>query len=201
MTSFGDCAPTNAAIHSSAVSGRTFSGKPLRPSILGKLMMEEPALHSSSLQCAVPFVAVTTTLNSSADCVTDLARLIQVIVVADQGTSPPSDEAPDNLIFFSLEQQQQLYPTLSSVIPLRSFARKNLGYLFAMDQLDACFVLDFDDDNCFSDAIVGWVSSLVGGSRGPIQPKLSSSLWITSPSSVVNPYLLYGSPDFIWPRG
>ena len=56
--------------------------------------------------------------------------------------------------------------------------------------MNACKVWDFDDDNCLSDE----TRALLSSSPTP-------SVWLTSELSVTNPYLLFGPPDYIWPRG
>jgi len=69
-------------------------------------------------------------------------------------------------------------------------------------------VWDFDDDNCMSDATrallnrvassgVGGITSMTG--LGLTQG--SPQIWLASELSVTNPYLLFGSPEYISPRG
>ena len=103
-------------------------------------------------ECRVPLVAVTTTIKSSTDCITGVAEHIPVVVVGDTGSQPwsPPAHVASNTVFLSVDKQNELYSKLSGLLPTKSFARKNMGYVYAIRELGACAVYDFDDDNCLS---------------------------------------------------
>jgi hypothetical protein len=86
---------------------------------------------------------------------------------------------------------------MSSVLPTRSFSRKNIGIMHAVLGLSACAVWDFDDDNCLSDATREFLIDVIqrGGKLKP------SSFSLTSTERAVNPYFLFGASQFVWPRG
>jgi hypothetical protein len=75
--------------------------------------------------------------------------VMPVVVVGDQKSSSKflvSPEAKFPVEFLSLARQKELYPDLDLILPKNHFARKNMGYLLALE-MGACHVWDFDDDN------------------------------------------------------
>jgi hypothetical protein len=67
-----------------------------------------------------------------------------LIVVGDKKT--PGDWNYPGVTYLSLEHQSELGYEAFDVLPLNHYARKNLGYLYAM-QLGAEWIADTDDDN------------------------------------------------------
>jgi hypothetical protein len=67
-----------------------------------------------------------------------------LIVVGDKKT--PGDWNYPGVTFLSLERQAELGYETFEVLPLNHYARKNIGYLYAM-QLGADWIADSDDDN------------------------------------------------------
>ena len=67
-----------------------------------------------------------------------------MVVVADQKT--PNDWSHDNVHFLPLSKQKELFDDYSDQIPLNSYTRKNLGYLYAIMN-GAEWIYDTDDDN------------------------------------------------------
>jgi hypothetical protein len=150
-------------------------------------------------ECNVPVIGVTTTIKSSSKCIEEVNKIMPVVVVGDLGSPRHSFnstglESSNTVDYLSLEVQRELYPELAAVLPLGSFSRKNIGYIRAL-QTGACYVWDFDDDNCPTPETANLLTSLEQDTS------LKSSLFLTSEHEVVNPYLLYGSRSFIWPRG
>ena len=80
-----------------------------------------------------------TTTNS-----TDAAPSIDVVVSSDHLT----DALTKRIVYLSSEDQLNLGAALPfiNVIPWNSFARKNIGYLYAITH-GAKYIWDFDDDN------------------------------------------------------
>ena len=106
------------------------------------------------------------------------------IVIGDQKS--PSDFDLPGCEFYSLERQRALPFAYAKLCPERSYARKNIGYLLAM-QGQAKFIVETDDDNFPRDSF--WLprDSSVSGSAVPGEG------W-------VNAYH-YFSDTFIYPRG
>jgi len=66
------------------------------------------------------------------------------IVIGD--TKSPSDFSLEGCDFWGLERQQQLPYPLARLLPENHYARKNLGYLLAMER-GAEVIIETDDDN------------------------------------------------------
>lgn len=58
----------------------------------------------------------------------------------------PSDGQEKRIFFLSKADQQSMQSKFADFLPWQSFARKNVGYLFAIAQ-GAQAIWDFDDDN------------------------------------------------------
>jgi hypothetical protein len=67
-----------------------------------------------------------------------------VIIVGDQKT--PDHYHNMDCIFLDIKTQQQLFPILSQLLPFNHYARKNLGYLYAI-QHGYDIIAESDDDN------------------------------------------------------
>ena len=107
------------------------------------------------------------------------------VVVADR-KSPATLDLP-GATYFTLEEQRRRYPALSDLLPVDNYARKNFGYLAAMD-LGVEEIQETDDDNC---PLPGFWHPVVR----PIDVDVveSSEHWF-------NAYSLFTS-ERIWPRG
>lgn len=109
-----------------------------------------------------------------------------LVVVGDVNT-PSEWENEKEVFYLSLDKQNEYYPEVSKLIPLKHYSRKNLGYLFAILN-GAQVILDTDDDNFiynevdldFSMKVKGRVAS---GKEG----------WI----NIYN----YFTKELVWPRG
>jgi hypothetical protein len=73
-----------------------------------------------------------------------ITHKISFIVVGD--TKSPNDFNLDGCDFYSVKRQQAQNFKLARVLPLRHYARKNLGYLIAMSK-GAEIIIETDDDN------------------------------------------------------
>lgn len=179
------------------VSGNKFKGDVIRESLINSL---PPSNYRVQTECSIGLVGVTTTIKSSAECIRETSKYMKVVVIGDEGSvGAYSDEInSQNIEFLGLELQAELYPALSSALPNRSFSRKNIGIAHAILAMSACTVWDFDDDNCPTDATAALFRRVMD-ERGLQNHR--AAFWLTSESLVVNPYLLFGSSDFIWPRG
>jgi hypothetical protein len=146
--------------------------------------------------------SVITTIQRPTKCVRILATFLGAtdgrMVVAGDSKGP--DEFPlsgiegfkdDHLIFMSLEDQIKSEFELARLLPTKHYARKNIGYLKAIQQGASC-IYETDDDN------------------GPLESWTPRSEHIVSASKLsassdhapawVNVYKHF-SEDNIWPRG
>lgn len=94
----------------------------------------------------------------------------------------------ENLIYLSLEDQQELNYNIIKTIPISSFSRKNIGYLYAINH-GAKMILDLDDDNYLY-------------KEEDLNNILNHNINIELESNqiVSNPYSLFYN-EKIWPRG
>ena len=98
--------------------------------------------------------AVVTTIFEPSDAVRKVARdpNLCVVVVADAKTPTHAQyvtgikEKNNLFVYLSLHDQDEIFPRLSSAIPRNHFARKNIGYMYAIKH-GAKIIWDFDDDN------------------------------------------------------
>lgn len=109
----------------------------------------------------------------------------RLICVADLATPRIQTDGVFDLI--EVRQQELDFTGLSSLLPWRHYARKNLGYLYAMQRGATC-IYDTDDDN---EPIPGWVATPGSGTRR--DTTLPGSGWI-------NIHAHFGDPTS-WPRG
>jgi hypothetical protein len=112
------------------------------------------------------------------------ARNIPFIVVGD-AKSPASFELP-GCDFYAIERQQALGFSLARQLPQNHYARKNIGYLLAIEA-GAGVIVETDDDNFPYDGF--WGARV----KHYTLPLYRSSGW-------VNVYRLFSDKN-IWPRG
>ncbi|GJJ75665.1 hypothetical protein EMPS_08023 [Entomortierella parvispora] len=111
-----------------------------------------------------------------------------VVVVAD--TKSPKDWKCGSCVYLSVEEQPCLNYEIHKALPYKAYTRKNIGYLWAIQQ-GAKKIFDTDDDNLPNgkDIILESPTEGVVGYR-----KVSGT------GKSVNIYSHFGRPD-IWPRG
>lgn len=136
-------------------------------------------------------IAVTTIADQDSMGVSRLIRLSEIcsaeLVLIGDKKSPAwnQDRLPSNVHYFSIKDQNNKWPKLSKLIPLNHYGRKNLAYLWAIEN-GVELLLDTDDDN-FSELDV--FSQNINSYRSlPI-----SKEWI-------NVYAYFGQTK-LWPRG
>ena len=93
-----------------------------------------------------------------------------------------------NLLFLSLEAQNDLCYETTSYIPVNSYSRKNIGYLFAIGH-GAKEIFDTDDDVFFHNFDL--LFNNFDNQR---------LYYVNNNSQMVNPYEYFGRPN-VWPRG
>eukprot|EP01104_Vermistella_antarctica_P005548 TRINITY_DN1605_c1_g2_i1.p1 TRINITY_DN1605_c1_g2~~TRINITY_DN1605_c1_g2_i1.p1 ORF type:complete len:773 (-),score=90.32 TRINITY_DN1605_c1_g2_i1:75-2393(-) len=135
--------------------------------------------------------AVITTINYPTPAIRKLAGLPgwKVVVVGDLKT--PADWHLPNCVYLSVKAQKELGYEISDLLPDNTYAKKNIGYLYAI-QHGAKTIYETDDDN------------ELNGDSLIISPPLERNGACfdrpTGSASTVNPYAYFGRPD-IWPRG
>ncbi len=69
---------------------------------------------------------------------------VDYIVIGD--TKSPNDFFIEDCQFLSIEQQKQVNELFAALLPVKHYARKNIGYLLAMQQ-GSTVIIETDDDN------------------------------------------------------
>ncbi len=133
---------------------------------------------------------VITSINPPTLGIETIARICErkgwhAVLVGDVA-SPPGWSC-GSINFLSIEEQNELFPELSQLVPQKHYSRKNLGYLYAI-QRGADAILETDDDNIPYENIFG--EGLANTVKGQL---LSGDGWI-------NVYSHY-TDRLIWPRG
>jgi len=112
------------------------------------------------------------------------AQGVEFILIGDEA-SPPGFELA-GCDYYGLERQRQLGLEFARMCPVRHYARKNIGYLLAM-QRGAPVILETDDDTVAYDGF--WPAR----TRSHVVKKVADRTW-------VNVYRYFSTAN-IWPRG
>ena len=128
---------------------------------------------------------VVTTINKKTEAVSRMETLPgwHTIVIGDDGT-PPIISTP-KLTYLPLSDQNNLQLSLPLKLPLRHYARKNIGYLLAMYH-DCESIYDTDDDT-------------IPYSTWEAEP-FSCDRIIASKNKFINSYQFF-THQLVWPRG
>ncbi len=108
----------------------------------------------------------------------------KVLVVGD--TKTPVNWHLEGVEFLSIDRQKSLYPELSELVPEKHYSRKNLGYVYAINN-GAQVILETDDDNIPYEGFGENIEETVSGKL------VSGSRWL-------NIYKHF-TDKLIWPRG
>ena len=136
-------------------------------------------------------IAVTTISQQSSLGIQRLFNLAEItnselVVIGDRKTPAWNPKRlPQFVHYFSIEDQEKKWPKLSGLLPINHYARKNLSYLWALEN-DVDVLLDTDDDN-YSNV------DIFSNSQSSFRSYKGSRQW-------VNVYAHFGRPE-IWPRG
>ncbi len=88
---------------------------------------------------------IITTINEPTEAIYEFIKTAyDIIIVGDKKT--PNTYKDKNVIFLDLEKQKQLYPILFDLIPFNQYCRKNIGYLYAINNKYE-IIAESDDDN------------------------------------------------------
>jgi hypothetical protein len=128
---------------------------------------------------------IITSINEKTKAISEFEKMKgwQLIVVGDVKSKPIENSS--SLTFLSIEDQKKLGYHYNALCPENHYARKNIGYLYALEN-GAEVIYDTDDDN---DPYAHWHI-----------PDFFSNLSYVSNSEFVNTYN-YFSDELIWPRG
>ncbi|KAK3747353.1 hypothetical protein RRG08_059595 [Elysia crispata] len=134
------------------------------------------------------WIVITTVAPPTAD-VMHMASLPgwRIVVVGDEKT--PKNWSYPNCVYLSLSDQSALGFELTARLPVRSYSRKNLGYLYAVLH-GAKVIFDTDDDNRPLDSLKSFAYS----------PKTAGLVVDNQDRNVFNPYHHFGQST-LWPRG
>ncbi|XP_055898617.1 uncharacterized protein LOC106077066 [Biomphalaria glabrata] len=130
---------------------------------------------------------VVTSIHPPTDDVKYLAQLPgwRVVVVGD--VKSPANWSFLNCDFLSIEKQQLLNFKITGSLPYKSYARKDIGYLYAILN-GAKYIYETDDDNRPSGNLEGFIYT-------PETPGL-----MYAGKKLFNPYQHFGQST-LWPRG
>ena len=93
-----------------------------------------------------------------------------------------------NVVFLSVDRQKKLGYQTTELLPFKSYSRKTIGYLYAIEH-GAKIIYETDDDNYPYEGNIGF------------RPEGTGKFLVYSTTSpVVNPYEHFGQST-IWPRG
>lgn len=96
----------------------------------------------------------------------------------------------DSQHFLNAQLQSEMYPELSAAIGFNTYARKNLGYLYALAQ-GAKVIWETDDDTFIRKELPD-PTSLFENSRNYV---------VKGRSQAFNPYVFFAPNSGLWPRG
>jgi hypothetical protein len=132
---------------------------------------------------------VITSINYPTKAVKDFSAIEdwQVVVVADRKT--PKDWQQDRVKILTVEEQEALPFETSELLPWNHYARKNLGYLYAISQ-GAELIYETDDDNLPYES---WQQSF------PTHTTIDAATYV-SDEKYINVYAHF-SDERVWPRG
>lgn len=133
---------------------------------------------------------IITTINPPKDEIHKFAKIPGWKLICVGDTKTPLDWQADNVDYISPEMQDRLFPLFSKVFPWGLYARKNLGYLYAIKS-GAKLVAETDDD-MFPDK--GYPPDL----------SLERTVTVLSGKKFINvyPHFLKTPPDHpVWIRG
>ncbi|KAH9499447.1 sugar transporter-like protein [Bulinus truncatus] len=152
-------------------------------SVLGKELMKR---NSTTLAQFEKWIVVTS-IRPPTDDVKYMANMPgwRVVVVGD--VKSPGNWSYPNCDFLSITKQKVLNFKISSHLPFKSYARKNIGYLYAVLN-GAKYIYETDDDNRPFDDLEGFIYS----------HRTSGMMY--DGQRVFNPYHHFGQST-LWPRG
>lgn len=136
--------------------------------------------------------AVTTSINNPTRAILQFLSFKNVclVIIGDKKSPTNFTINSPNIIYLSIQKQKQLPYKIIEILPVNNFARKMIGYLFAI-QHGAKQIYDFDDDNI-----------LIDNSDEKIFGNKNID-FIKSNQLLFNVYRFFQEKNeiFLWPRG
>ncbi|EGB03253.1 hypothetical protein AURANDRAFT_68172 [Aureococcus anophagefferens] len=146
---------------------------------------------------------VVTTINPPSEAILRVGNASGwcLVVVGDRKTADGPYEAlaaaaPATVAYLSAAAQETLPYGLASATPWDHFARKNLGYLYAI-HAGAATIFDFDDDN----VLLGAPPASAGAAARASDPRLAAPDAPDAGSAFFNAYAASFGAEKAWPRG
>jgi len=136
---------------------------------------------------------VITSINPPSDGIRAFAKWPgwRVVVIGDRKT--PANWASDGVDYIGIDRQQEMFGDFAKALPENAYARKMLGYVYAIRQ-GATAIFETDDDNLpYADAAAAVDQVIAGLYQPKPERRRGSGHWINS-------YRLFGAED-CWPRG
>lgn len=170
---------------------RSYSGKRLKD------MDPVTPIQPDKKDITCDYWAVITSVNAPTVVVKQLAESKEklcLVVVADKKSPLDYEVDRHHLVYLTVEDQEKLGYGIMKLVPWNHFARKNIGFLYAI-QHGAKRIFDVDDDNelISTEAIVKQVFA----------HEAKDYDFISTKQYVTNPYMIYLNQkgEYIWPRG
>ena len=143
---------------------------------------------------------VVTTINEPTEQIGKLSKIkgFQLLVVGDKKTN--QNWSYPNVIYLNIQDQYNLNYKSYKSTPFNSYTRKNIGYLYAIEN-GAKYIYDTDDDNApiLSD-LTKYFDIDKTTKYGMIVNNNGNNNESSFNMNIINPYAHFGQPT-IWPRG
>ena len=136
---------------------------------------------------------VITSINGPQPRYTDyIQRGWNLVVVGDLKTSNEEFEnwVNDSQHYLNAQMQSEMYPELSAAIGFNTYARKNLGYLYALAH-GAKVIWETDDDTFIRKELPDPSALFQNSGKYVVKGK----------SQAFNPYVFFAPNSGLWPRG
>ena len=165
-----------------------------------------PKLPKSELKAVTPSKVegmmcdnwvVVTSVNAPTVVVKQLAdskENLCLVVVADKKSPTEYHVNRKHVVYLTVEDQMKLHYHIMDMVPWNHFARKNIGFLYAMEH-GAKQIFDLDDDN----ELISTKDIL----QQVYTKEKKTFKFINTTQYVTNPYMIYLNQkgEYIWPRG
>ena len=129
---------------------------------------------------------VVTTINNPTKEIGEFTKYEDWNVISVGDTKTPGNWGLDGVSYLSPKDQEKLFPKLSSAMSWKCYARKNIGYLFAI-KAGANLIAEIDDD-------------IAPYKNYPPDVNKEKTISLVSGPKFINIYSLFGEKDS-WPRG
>lgn len=129
---------------------------------------------------------VFTTIHPPSDAIRNFSKIKGWDLISVGDLKTPKDWKIQGVKYLRPEDQEQLFPKLSKLINWNKYARKNIGYLYAIKQ-GSQIIAEIDDD-------------IAPYKNYPPEISETKTIPLISGEKFVNVYNLFGSEES-WPRG